>query len=639
MAEYTVLNRIDSPADLRKLSDAELDTLASEIRGYLVETVSRTGGHLASNLGVVELTLALHRALDTPRDRIIFDVGHQSYVHKLVTGRRDRFDTLRRGGGLSGFTKRDESEYDCFGAGHSSTSLSAALGFAEADRLSGSDAYTVAVIGDGAFTGGMIHEALNNCDNSLHLIIVINENEMSISRNIGRFANNLTKIRAGSRYLRTKKATRNFVKRIPLIGNFLFRRIRDAKKALKNLMYGSNYFEDLGLYYLGPVDGHDRAAMERLIAEAKSTGKSAVIHVKTTKGKGFEPAECDPGLYHGVAPASRSAPESDFSHAMGAFLCEKAEKDDRICAITAAMADGTGLSGFSKRFPERFFDVGIAEEHALTFAAGLAAAGMKPITAIYSTFLQRGYDNIIHDIALQDLPVTICVDRAGINASDGATHHGIFDVAFLSEIPGMNIYTPLTYLSLRACLDDALASGKPCAVRYPHAGESCEVLLEFYPDGDFSLRLARADRSAAEAPEAVIITDGRIVTEALRAEKLLADAGICCGTILLEKPKPYRDTANAVAALLSEKTKYILFYEEEIRNGGMGMLLSDEMRRLGMLDGRSFDILALDDNFAVRKEDIPVFTAAGLDAKSAAELIIGMKNSSHPESTSPENKI
>lgn len=633
MTDYPVLNRINSPADLRKLSDAELDTLASEIRDCLVKTVSRTGGHLASNLGVVELTLALHRALDTPHDRIIFDVGHQSYVHKLVTGRRDRFDTLRKGGGLSGFTKRDESEYDCFGAGHSSTSLSAALGFAEADRLNGSDAYTVAVIGDGAFTGGMIHEALNNCDNSLHLIIVINENEMSISRNIGRFANNLTKIRAGSHYLRTKKATRNFVKRIPLIGNFLFRRIRDAKKALKNLMYGSNYFEDLGLYYLGPVDGHDRAAMERLIAEAKSTGKSAVIHVKTTKGKGFEPAECDPGLYHGVAPASKEATESDFSHTMGAYLCEKAEGDAGICAITAAMADGTGLSEFSKRFPERFFDVGIAEEHALTFAAGLAAAGMKPVAAIYSTFLQRGYDNIIHDIALQSLPVTICVDRAGINASDGATHHGIFDVAFLSEIPGMNIYTPLTYPSLHACLDDALASGKPCAVRYPHAGENVGVLSSFYPDGDFSLRLARADFSAAQPPEAVIITDGRIVTEALAAEKLLAEAGITCGTILLEKPKPYRDTANAVAALLSEKTKYLLFYEEEIRNGGMGMLLSDEMRRLGMLDDRNFDILALDDNFAVRDSDIPVYEAAGLDAKCASALIIGMKKSACAENT------
>mgnify|MGYP004625384047 FL=1 len=627
-AEYGILNRIDSPADLRSLSDAELDTLAAEIRAYLVENVSRTGGHLASNLGVVELTLALHRALDTPHDRIIFDVGHQSYVHKLVTGRRDRFPTLRQGGGLSGFTKRDESEYDCFGAGHSSTSLSAALGFAEADRLSGSDAYTVAVIGDGAFTGGMIHEALNNCDNDLRLIIVINENEMSISRNIGRFANNLTRIRAGSRYLRTKKATRNFVKRIPLIGDWLFCRIRDAKKALKNLMYGSNYFEDLGLYYLGPVDGHDRAAMERLIAEAKSTGRSAVIHIKTTKGKGFEPAECDPGHYHGVSPENKSAPESDFSQTMGKYLCEKAKDDRRICAITAAMADGTGLSGFAAEIPERFFDVGIAEEHALTFAAGLAAAGMKPVAAIYSTFLQRGYDNIIHDIALQNLPVTLCVDRAGINAADGATHHGIFDVAFLSEIPGMNIYTPLTFGSLRACLDDALDSGKPCAVRYPHAGEYGGVISRFYPDGDFSLRLARADFTAEGSPEAVIITDGRIVTEALKAEALLTKAGITCGTLLLEKPKPYSDTAKAVYALLDGKTRYLLFYEEEIRSGGMGMLLSDEMRRRGMLGGKEYAILALDDNFAVRNADIPVYEAAGLDARCAAELIINMKKNS-----------
>lgn len=623
VSKYEILDKIGSPSDLRELSDEELDTLASEIRRFLVDNVSRTGGHLASNLGVVELTLALHRAMDTPRDRIIFDVGHQSYVHKLVTGRREKFDTLRKGGGLSGFTKRDESEYDCFGAGHSSTSLSAALGFAEADRIKGSDVYTVAVIGDGAFTGGMIHEALNNCENDLHLIIVINENEMSISKNIGRFASNLTKIRAGRRYLRTKKVTRNVIRRIPLIGNWLFRRMRNTKKALKNLIYGSNYFEDLGLYYLGPVDGHDRAAIERLLTEAKSTGQSAVIHVKTKKGKGFAPAERDPGRYHGVAPGNGKGIVHDFSRAMGEYLCKKAEDDNSICAVTAAMADGTGLSGFAERFPDRFFDVGIAEEHALTFASGLAAAGMKPVAAIYSTFLQRGYDNIIHDMALQNLPVTICVDRAGINASDGATHHGIFDVAFLSEIPGMNIYTPLTYGSLRACLDDALSSGKPCAVRYPHAGEYGEVVRRFYSDGDFSVRLARADFE--DAPEAVIITDGRIVTEALKAEALLLNAGISCGTVLLEKLKPYGDTAEAVGELLGANTEYLLFYEEEIRNGGMGMILSDEMRRRGMLEGRSFSVLALDDNFAVRKSDIPVYEAAGLDARSAADIILEMR--------------
>lgn len=619
MSKYEILDRVEGPGDLKRMTDTELTQLASEIRECLVDNVSRTGGHLASNLGVVELTLAIHRVMDTPKDHVIFDVGHQSYVHKLVTGRRGRFDTLRRGGGLSGFTKREESEHDCFGAGHSSTSISAALGFAEADRLSGSDAYTVAVVGDGAFTGGMIHEALNNCDDDLRLIIIINENEMSISKNIGRFAKNLTRIRAGSRYLRTKKATRTFIQRIPLIGGWLFRRIRDVKKALKNLMYGSNYFEDLGLYYLGPVDGHDRAAVERLLAEAKSTGHSAVIHVKTKKGKGFAPAELDPGHYHGVAPESAEARESDFSHVFGDHLCQMAESNRRICAITAAMADGTGLGKFAEKFPDRFFDVGIAEEHALTFAAGMAADGMRPVAAIYSTFLQRGYDNIIHDIALQSLPVILCVDRAGINGSDGPTHHGIFDVAFLSGIPNMSIYTPLTYGSLRAALDEALNGGSSCAIRYPHSEESETVVGRFYPDGDYALKGARADFDVA--PEAVIVTDGRIVEEALKAEKMLASRGICCGTVLLEKIKPYADAADRVNSLISDCTKVILFYEEELRNGGMGMLLSDTMRRKGYLEGREWRILALDDSFAARDRDVPVLEAAGLDAAVAADII------------------
>ncbi len=619
MSKYEILDKVECPGDLKRMTDAELTQLAAEIRECLVDNVSRTGGHLASNLGVVELTLAIHRVMDAPKDHVIFDVGHQSYVHKLVTGRRDRFDTLRQGGGLSGFTKREESEYDCFGAGHSSTSVSAALGFAEADRLNGSDAYTVAVVGDGAFTGGMIHEALNNCDDDLRLIIIINENEMSISKNIGRFAKNLTRIRAGSRYLRTKKATRTFIQRIPLIGGWLFRRIRDVKKALKNLMYGSNYFEDLGLYYLGPVDGHDRAAVERLLAEAKSTGHGAVIHVKTKKGKGFAPAELDPGHYHGVAPESAEARESDFSHVFGDYLCQMAEKDKRICAITAAMADGTGLGAFAEKFPDRFFDVGIAEEHALTFAAGIAADGLRPVAAIYSTFLQRGYDNIIHDIALQSLPVILCVDRAGINGSDGPTHHGIFDVAFLSEIPNMSIYTPLTYGSLRAALDDALNSGASCAIRYPHSEESETVVKRFYPDGDYALRGARADFSVA--PEAVIVTDGRIVEEALKAEEMLASRGISCGTVLLERLKPYADAADRVNSLISDGTRVILFYEEELRNGGMGMLLSDTMRRKGYLEGREWRILALDDSFAVRDRDVPVLEAAGLDAAVAADVV------------------
>ena len=617
-----ILDGISSPADLKRLSESELKLLADEIREFLVATVSKTGGHLASNLGVVELTLALHRVMNAPADHIIFDVGHQSYVHKILTGRRDRFDTLRQGGGLSGFTCRAESEYDCFGAGHSSTSLSAALGFAEADRIKGSDAYTVAVVGDGAFTGGMIHEALNNFDNRLRLILVINENEMSISKNIGRFASNMAKLRANSGYLKTKRATRNFISRIPLIGNGLFRLIRDTKKLLKNILYGSNYFENLGLHYLGPVDGHDRAAIERLLNEAKQSGHGAVIHVKTVKGRGYRPAETDPGRYHGMSPLNADSQKLNFSSVMGEELTRLAEQDGSICAITAAMADGTGLIGFSKAHPDRFYDVGIAEPHALTFAAGLAAQGMKAAVCIYSTFLQRGYDNILHDIALQDLPMLLCVDRAGLNASDGATHHGIFDVAFLSGIPNLEIYTPLTNETLKASLSAALASGKPSVVRYPNAAEDERVIKAFYRDGDFSIRIARSDFERDENVSAVIVTDGRIVTEALEAKRKLAEQGVRVGVILLERIKPYADAARAVLSLLPQGAEKIVFLEEEQRAGGMGMLLCDAMCREGMPDGIRTSIMATDDSFVIRRQNEPIFKTAGVDAESIVNEIM-----------------
>ncbi len=616
-----ILDRINYPLDLRSLSEDELKKLADELREFLVENVSKTGGHLASNLGVVELTLALHRVMNTPADQIIFDVGHQSYVHKILTGRRDRFDTLRQGGGLSGFTSRSESEYDCFGAGHSSTSLSAALGFAEADRQVGSDAYTVAVVGDGAFTGGMIHEALNNFDNRLHLIVIINENEMSISPNIGQFANNMARLRAKSSYLKTKRATRNFVQRIPLIGGWLFRRIRDIKKLLKNLMYGSNYFENLGFYYLGPVDGHDRAALERLLTEAKASGRGAVIHIKTVKGKGYEPAEASPEQYHGMTPLGCTSNEKNFSLVMGEELTRMAEEDQRLCAITAAMADGTGLVSFSKKYPERFYDVGIAEPHALTYAAGLAAQGMRPVVCIYSTFLQRGYDNIIHDIALQDLPVVMCVDRAGLNSGDGATHHGIFDVAFLSGIPNVEIYTPLTNEGLKNAFCSAIRSGKPCAIRYPNACEDERLAKVFYSDGDFEIRLARTDITEKDKPTAVIVTDGRIVAEALTAKAILAEQGVCVGIILLEKLKPYADTARAVAELLPKSVKRLVFLEEEQRAGGMGMMLADAMNRAELLNGIKTSIMAIDDDFVIRTKNEHIYKAAGLDAESIVKEI------------------
>ncbi|MBR7098323.1 MAG: 1-deoxy-D-xylulose-5-phosphate synthase, partial [Clostridia bacterium] len=527
----------------------------------------------------VELTIAMHRVFETPKDHFIFDVGHQSYVHKILTDRRNRFDTLRRPGGISGFTKREESRHDCFGAGHSSTSLSAALGFAVSDSLKGNDAYTVVVLGDGAFTGGMIHEALNNCKKHLPLIIILNENEMSISKNIGRFARHLTKMRSKPGYLQTKATTGRIIKKIPLIGNGLFAAIRDFKKAIKNMLYGSNYFEDLGLYYLGPIDGNDEQAVENLLREAKRAGQSCVVHLKTKKGKGYAPAEEHPNIYHGLSPADAPRPDKpNFSAVFGEELCRLAEQDERICAITAAMSDGTGLETFRQKFPDRFFDVGIAEEHAVTFAAGLAANGMRPVVAIYSTFLQRAYDQILHDVALQNLPVVFCVDRAGLNAADGATHHGIFDVAYLSQVPGLVIDAPITEATLRDSLSQALARSTPTAIRYSNGCEKENVLARFYPSGAEKTLSCRSDFSEDEidALDALIVTDGRIVSEAINAATLWQTANHKrAGIILMERIKPYDIAAGYISKRLPTRPIRILFLEEEVRAGGMGMMLSD----------------------------------------------------------------
>lgn len=605
---------IQSPDDLKQIPKEELPLLAEEIRRELVRVTSETGGHLASNLGVVELTMAIHRVFSLPKDHLIFDVGHQSYVHKMLTGRYDKLDTIRQAGGLSGFTNRAESEYDCFGAGHSSTSLSAALGFATSDRLAGSDAYTVVVIGDGAYTGGMIHEALNNCRKDLKLVIVMNENEMSISKNIGRFATHLSKLRARSGYFKTKRVTGVFLKKIPWIGPKLFYLIRGVKKSVKNALYGSNYFESMGLTYLGPIDGNNCEAVEHLLREAKKLNESVVVHVKTKKGKGYDPAEKDPALYHGMPPSSGTAASGEsFSQVMGRMLTEVAEEDSRVCAITAAMGDGTGLRQFSERFPDRFFDVGIAEEHALTFGAGLAANGMKPYVAVYSTFLQRGYDQLIHDIALQKLGCVICVDRAGLNAGDGATHHGIFDVAFLSEIPNLCIYTPITVGALGEAIKEAHRSNLPCAIRYPNGFESEEVVNTFYPDGCYAAPSAVCDYGREDDPRLIIVAHGRMVIEAMKAKKRWIGEGISSGIILLEKLKPYEETADRIASLLPSADYRLIFLEEEIRSGGMGMHLADQMIRRHGLKANEYRILAVENSFVEKREvGQSIYDAAGI---------------------------
>ena len=615
--QYQYLGRINSPEQLKALDHEALLCLNREIRDFLIKRVNQNGGHLASNLGVVELSVALHRVFDSPKDHIIWDVGHQCYVHKILTGRFDRFDTLRQGGGLSGFTKRSESEHDPFGAGHSSTSISAALGFAMTDKLSGSDAYSIAVIGDGAFTGGMVHEALNNVEKNLRLVIVLNENEMSIAKNTGRIANTLAHIRRGKAYFNAKKVTRNVLKSIPLVGKHLFRVVKRAKMGVKNALYGSNYFEDLGLTYLGPVDGNDMEAIETLLREAKKLDESVIIHVKTKKGLGYQPAEQSPTAYHGVSPDKSSFEKPSFSEITGRVLTELAGENDRICAITAAMGDGTGLETFHQSYPERYFDVGIAEEHAVTFGAAMAANGYVPVFAVYSTFLQRAYDQIIHDAALQNLPLVLCIDRAGISAADGATHHGIFDVAFLSQIPGIKIYTPVTADGLALSINSAVGANCPVAIRYPNGREQDDVLSRFYPDGAYTDIGVRAWNT--DGAQCVIVTHGKIVRQAIKAADALAKQGVRAGILLCEYIKPYDKLASRVAELIGNPETPIVFLEEEIRAGGFGMMLSDAMARSGKLPRHA--IMAIDDNFVVQTKDESVYTTAGLDAKSIERTV------------------
>ncbi len=609
----TILEQIHSPADLKERSDEDLIRLCGELRSYLVTHITETGGHLASNLGVVELTVALHQVFDAPHDHLIFDVGHQCYVHKLLTGRRDRFDTIRAPGGLSGFTKRSESPYDPFGAGHSSTSVSAAQGFAEADRLSGSDAFTIAIVGDGAFTGGLVHEALNNIDRTLPLIIILNENEMSISPNRGRFAEHLAKIRRSPRYHKTKKATRRFIRKIPLVGEALFRGIRGVKQATKNFFFKSNYFEDMGLYYLGPVDGNDFVAIRDILREARSERQATILHVKTVKGKGYTPAEKFPHEYHGILPGNK-APAYNFSAEIGRLLCERGKHDDKLCVITAAMSEGCGVADFAVRYPNRFFDVGIAEEHALVFAAGLAAGGMRPVFTVYSTFLQRGYDNLIHDIALQDLPVTVCIDRAGIAAGDGPTHHGIFDVAFLGQIPKVTLWAPADFDSLSRALTDSLDSDHPACIRYPNASPMQSDTL--FPFGSYPFRRDREDVTDSDL---VIVTYGRIADEAIRARNLLSEENITCTIILLEQLLPISAPADALTKLLADTSAPILVLEEGIKTGGLGMLLREALPDRGLQN--PLEIAAIEDPFAPSEAGRTLRATMGIDAEAVCQKV------------------
>lgn len=611
---------------MHSLPKEEVKGLCEDIREFLVDNVPKTGGHLASNLGAVELTTAIHRVFDLPHDRVIFDVGHQCYVHKILSDRKDRFSTLRKGGGISGFEKLGESDFDCFGTGHASTSVSAALGYAEADRIAGNDSFTVAVLGDGAFTGGMVHEALNNCDKKLRLIVILNENEMSIAKNTGALAKQIAKTRASRGYLSFKRGTSNFLPKIPLIGKPLLSGMRRIKRAAKHALYGASYFEGLGLKYLGPIDGNDYDSVEHLLTEAKRVDGCVILHIRTKKGKGYAPAEENPSGYHYVG----SDYTGNFSEHFGDTLTSLAKSDDKICAITAAMPDGVGLSRFAKEFPDRFFDVGIAEEHAVTFAAGLAAAGMKPYAAIYSTFLQRSYDSIIHDVALQKLPVRLIIDRASLAEGDGPTHHGIMDVSFISAIPNMCLFAPATFESLDRFLRASLGTNMPLAIRYPNMKDDDDIKATFFKDGDTDT-VAHKDFDDVGKNKVVIVTYGRIVKEAMAAKQKLESQNIECGIILLETLKPYSVVADRVALWLPQTPCAVIFLEEGIKNGGAGMLTFEALRKkhTKLMENKNTDILAVDDSFAIRTQDESIFRTAKISAndllRSAVHLIATLK--------------
>lgn len=612
------LENLHTPADLHRMRNSDLSALAEQIRPFLIARVLENGGHLASNLGVVELTLALHKVLDLPNDRLIFDVGHQSYVHKILSGRKDDFATLRTGAGLSGFTKRAESEYDAFGCGHSSTSVSAAIGLCEADRIAGRKCCTVAVFGDGAFTGGMIHEALNNCPKNANLILILNENEMSISHNIGRYSRHLSRIRTTKYYYRTKRATKSFLLRLPLIGRPCYRMVSAVKRYLKELRYRSNYFEALGLHYVGPVDGHNIGKLVTVLTEAKRRGQTTVIHVKTQKGKGYAPAEENPALYHGVAPKNAPAPTTTFSDVCGKTLCALAEGDERICAITAAMCEGTGLTDFRATYPKRFFDVGIAEEHALTFAAGLAAGGMQPHVALYSTFLQRGYDNLIHDIALQKLPVTVLIDRAGLNLRDGATHHGIFDCTFLNAIAHFSLYEPLSYDALRLALSQP--ANAPRAIRYPNGAQN-DALVAHFAQTSQATDACLADATAQSAPPTLLVSYGRVTAQAVAAARTLCEAGTPCGVVALQQLKPLTPAMDALRPLLASCER-LVFIEEGVACGGIGEAFLSLLREMGCT--AKTRLLAIADTFVESMPD-GAYAAAGIDAPSILRAVSEME--------------
>ena len=565
-----ILEQIKGPEDLKKLTSEELSQLAEEIRAFLIEKISHTGGHLASNLGVVELTIALFRTFDLPEDKIIWDVGHQSYTHKILSGRRMEFDELRQYGGLSGFPKRKESPYDSFDTGHSSTSISAGLGIAQGRDILGEDYKVVSVIGDGALTGGMAYEALNNAARmKKNFIIILNDNKMSISENVGGMSRFLGGLRTGAGYNDLKKNVADTLERIPVVGGRMIDKIKRTKNSIKQLFIPGMLFENMGITYLGPVDGHNIPALCKVLKEAQKLDHAVLVHVLTKKGKGYEPAEKNPAHFHGVSPfdikTGKPLAEKKYPTYTDVFskkLCQLGETHPELVAVTAAMPDGTGVAAFGKKFPDRFFDVGIAEAHAVTSAAGMAAAGLRPVVAVYSSFLQRGYDQILHDVCIQNLPVLFAVDRAGLVGSDGETHQGIFDYSYLTSIPNMSVAAPKNLWELRAMLDFAMDYKAPFAIRYPR-GTAYRGLKEFmqpiaYGKGEIIY----------EEENIALLAVGSMVSTGEHVRAKLKEEGVSCTLTNARFVKPFD---KELVDRLAKNHRLIVTMEENVLQGGFGL--------------------------------------------------------------------
>ena len=627
-----LLNKINSPDDLRQLERKLLPQLADEIRQFLIESVSQTGGHLSSNLGTVELTLALHYVFDTPHDKLVWDVGHQTYTHKILTGRRDAMNTLRMAGGLSGFPKRDESPYDAFGTAHSSTSISAALGMAVAAKIEGSDRRAVAIIGDGALSGGMAFEALNNAGAmNANLLVVLNDNDMSISSPVGALNNYLAKLMSGRFYAAVRRGSEKMLKGMPPVLEFAKR----AEEHVKGMVIPGTLFEEFGFNYIGPIDGHDLDTLTTTLANIRQLEGPQFLHVVTQKGKGYAHAEEDCLLYHGVGkfdpalgivakPAANQTYKPSYTQVFGEWLCDMAEQDSRLIGITPAMCEGSGMVEFSQKFPQRYFDVGIAEQHALTFAAGLACDGMKPVVAIYSTFLQRAYDQLIHDIAIQNLPVVLAIDRAGLVGADGATHAGSFDLSYLRCIPNLTVMAPADENECRQMLFTAFQLNTPSAVRYPRGtGPGITPLkkMQALPVGKGEVRRKGAGMA--------ILSFGSMLAPALGAAELL---NATVANMRFVKPLD-----EDLILQLAREHSLLITVEENTVQGGAGSAVAECLQRHSL--SHALLQLGLPDQFLEQGEPAKMLAACGLDATGIAASIRSALASKSESSAPVANKL